>query len=256
MQNLTRNLVGTLSNRIGGVIAAIGGAIVLAGCGALMTFVLAPGQAVKASQIAKMPQMDAQYVSAAAPGADILITGYLTGTAPNSKLPEFIAYNQEEWDVTRSTNTDGTPQPPSGSWMHVGTVVPNLSLDMNGSPVNVLSVNNAMFSGSAMHEEVVRAPSTQSQFTADYQGQPLPDGSMRYTGFFNGDLVTILGKKSSGDGVIPEELFSGDRVAFEQHQKDAAKALLFMGIAAMVCSPFIAISGVFAALLGRGKRLA
>ena len=251
MQNLTGNLFGTVRNRIAGVVGAVISAILLAGCGALMTFVLAPGQAVKASRIEKMPQMDAAYVASAAPGTDILITGIVSGDAPNPQLPDFIAYYQEEWDVSENKNTDGTPQPPSGSWQRVDSVMPNLSLDMNGTSVLLLSDNNVMMSGSNMHEQIV--PKT-SAFTADYNGKKLGEGSLRYTGFFNGDLVTVLGKKSSGDGVVPEELFAGDRVAYEKYQKDVAKALLFMGIAAMVCSPFIMIGGIFAALMGRGRR--
>ncbi|HMZ07705.1 MAG TPA: hypothetical protein PK078_08805 [Anaerolineales bacterium] len=249
MRNL--NILGGLRNRASTIIAAIGGAFLMAACGAVMTFVLAPGQAIKASQIAKMPQMDAAYVSLAAPGTDILITGYLNGTAPNPQLPEFIAYYQEEWEVSESSSSSSTPQPPSGSWRRVETVVPELALDMSGSPVPILAANNAILSGPNLHELLV--PQT-SAFTADYNGQKLGEGSIRYTGFFSGDLVTVLGKKSSSDGVVPEELFSGDRVAYEQYQKDSAKALLFMGIAAMACSPFVLIGGILAALFGRGRR--
>lgn len=251
MQNFTGNIGRTVTNRIGGAVAAIGAAIFMALCGALMAFVLAPQQAIKAANIEKMPQMDAAYVSAAAPGTDILITGYLNGSAPNPQLPKFIAYEAEQWDVSENKNTDGTPQAPSGSWEHVETIVPDLTLDMSGTPVNILSANNATLSGSNLHEQLV---TKSSAFTADYKGQKLGEGSLRYTGFFSGDLVTVLGKKSSGDGVVPEELFAGDRVAFEQYQKDSAKALLFMGFAAMICSPFVGIGGVVAALMGRGRR--
>ena len=251
MQNFTGNVGRTLTNRISGAFAAVGAAIFMALCGALMAFVLAPGQAVKAANIAKMPQMDAAYVSAAAPGTDILITGNLNGSAPNPQLPDFIAYYSERWEVSENKNTDGTPQPPSGNWQHVETVVPNLTLDMSGTPVSVLAANNAMLSGSNLHEQLVPQSSA---FTADYKGQKLGEGSLRYKGFFNGDLVTILGKKSSGDGVVPEEMFAGDRVAFEKYQKDSAKALLFFGFAAMICSPFVGIGGVVAALMGRGRR--
>ncbi|MFM8876128.1 MAG: hypothetical protein ACKOGC_08655 [Anaerolineae bacterium] len=251
MQNLRGNIGRTLTNRIGGAVAAVGAAIFLALCGALMAFVLAPGQAVKAANIEKMPQMDAAYVSSAAPGTDILITGYVNGSAPNPQLPDFIAYDVEQWEVSEIKNTDGTPQAPSGSWQHVETVVPELTLDMSGTPITLLSVNNAMLTGSNLHEQLVPKSSA---FTADYEGQKLGEGSLRYKGFFNGDLVTILGKKSSGDEVVPEELFTGDRAAYEQYQKDSAKALLFMGFAAMICSPFIAISGIVSALLGRGRR--
>lgn len=252
MQRLTGNIFGTVRNRVAGAFAAVIGGVILAGCGVLMTFVLAPNQAMKASRIEKLPQMDAAYVASAAPGAEILITGFVSGDAPNPQLPEFIAYVKEEWDVSESKNTDGTPQAPSGSWQRVETVVPNLSLDMSGITIPILSENNASLSGSNMHEQIV--PKT-SAFTATYNGQKLGEGSFRYTGFFNGDLMTVLGKKaSSGNSVLPEELFAGDRVAYEKYQKDAVKALLFMGIAAMVCSPFITIGGIFAALMGRGRR--
>ena len=57
--------------------------------GGLMTFVLAPGQALQASRISRLPMMDAQSVKAASAGDLILITGNLPGHASSSWRCEF-----------------------------------------------------------------------------------------------------------------------------------------------------------------------
>jgi len=44
-----------------------------------------------------------------------------------------------------------------------------------------------------------------------YEGERLPDGTRRYRGLYDGDRVTVLGRKSADGGVLPEHLFGGDR---------------------------------------------
>jgi hypothetical protein len=251
MQNFSvNNLFNNLRGRMSAVISAVIGSVLLCICGAVMAFVMAPGQAIKASQIAKMPLMDAQTVESAAVGSDILITGLVSGSAPNPSLPDFIAYEQDEWDVTVSKNSDGTPQPPSGSWTNSQTFISELALDVNGSSVPVLSSNTVSLGGN-LHEQLVDGKgSLQDQ----YNGKQLRDGALRYRGFFNGDLTTVYGKKASTGGVIPDELFAGDRVVFEQYQKQMASSLLLMGIGAMICSPVVLVGGVLGAAFGRRRR--
>ena len=65
------NIVQRAKDRLGGVIAAVVAGIVFCCCGALMTFYLAPSQALDANRIKNLPQMDATYVLTAAPGEDV-----------------------------------------------------------------------------------------------------------------------------------------------------------------------------------------
>ena len=245
------NLFTILRNRIKAVLGAVTASIAVFACGAVMTFVLAPNQALLAYKISKMPIMTAQSAEAAAPGSDILITGHLNGNAPTPNLPEFIAYTEEEWKVTLSQNDNGnsSDNKPSGSWSHTQTVIPELTLDMGGSPVTIQPSDNAIFGG-ALTEKIIDG---NGSLQAEYQGQLLRDGALRYQGFKNGALTTVLGKKASIGGVIPEHMYAGDRVEFETYQRQLASSFLFAGIFFMLCSPVVLVLGILGAIFGRKR---
>jgi hypothetical protein len=250
MQNLfTGNLLANLRGRINAMIGVGIASVAFCLCGALMTFVLAPQQALKAYRISQMPLMDAGFVGNAAAGSDILITGYLKGEVAARSVPDFIAYTEEKWNVTVTKDSDGKENPPSGSWAHEQTVVPALTLDMNGAPIDILSANNADLSGD-LHEKIVEGNGALQAKDGDSM---LRDGTLRYRGFFNGDLTTALGKKAAVGGVLPEELFAGDRVAFEAYQKELASTYLYMGIMFMGCSPLVLVIGTLGVLFGRRR---
>lgn len=75
------NLLTTLRQRLGAVLAAFAGSAACCICGALMAFVFAPGQALQAARVSRLPIMDAAAVDAASAGDAILITGVLIGNA-------------------------------------------------------------------------------------------------------------------------------------------------------------------------------
>jgi hypothetical protein len=102
----------------------------------------------------------------------------------------------------------------------------------------------------ALRQELAPA---ESGLVADDNGTPLPDGSLRYRGLADGDLVTVLGRKSSAQGVALEHLFGGDRSAFEASQRQAASNFLVAGIFSMVMAPVVGVGGVLAALLSRRR---
>ena len=72
--------------------------------------------------------------------------------------------------------------------------------------------------------------------------------------FIDGDLVTVLGKKASSDGVIPSELYAGDRVAFADSKQDAARGLLIGGLCVIGLAPIVLVGGALIALFGRRRR--
>ncbi|HNF34973.1 MAG TPA: hypothetical protein PLD33_00100 [Anaerolineales bacterium] len=243
------NLFAQLRNRIKAVFGVFTASISVFACGAFMTFVLAPNQAILAYKVSQIPLMTAQSVEAIAPGGDVLITGIINGDAPTPHLPEFIAYTEERWDVTVSENENGNDNTPSGSWTRVQTVVPLLTLDMDGTSVSIQASNTATLNG-ALHEKLVDGTGS---LQAVYEGQSLHDGAMRYKGLANGDLTTVFGKKASVGGVVPSQLFAGDRVAFEKYQRDLASSFLFMGITFMLCSPVVLVIGILGVLFGRKR---
>ena len=247
MNNLSGfNLFAQLRNRFKAVLGSFIAAISVFACGAVMTFVLAPNQAILAYKVSRMPMMTEQSVESIAAGGDILITGYLIGDAPTPSLPEFIAYTEDTWKVTVTQDDNGNDNTPSGSWSRVQTVFPELILEMNDAPILIRASNSASLSGS-LHEKVVDGNGI---LQADYEGQLLHDGASLYRGFASGDLITILGKKASVGGVIPEQVFGGDRVSFEEYQRNLASSYLVMGVAFMLCSPLVLVIGILAALFG------
>ena len=153
------------------------------------------------------------------------------------------------WTVTPA-DPDDPDDEPRGSWENVETILPELQLNMGDEKVLILSAENVTLGG-ALHEEILRGT---GNLSAETEGEWLPDGTQRFKGFYFGDLTTILGVKASADGVIPDELFAGDRVTFIESQHEAAKGLLIAGVSMMVCSPVVLVGGILSAIFGRRRR--
>lgn len=243
------NIFQLIRDRIAAVLGVVFFSIIICICGVAFTFFFAPQQALEANRISNLPPMDAGYVVSAAPGTDVLVTGYLAGNAPLFNDSAYVAYSLEEWNVTPGSSSEDGDTEPSGDWNTVERISPDLTLDINGQALQILSSTDVSFGG-ALHEEMVRGNGSEE---AKYNGDWLPEGSQRYRGFYEGDLLTVLGQKASSGGVVPEKLFAGDRVIFEQSEKDAAKGMLIAGIAMMVCAPIFLVGGGLAAIFGRAR---
>lgn len=251
MQNLSiGNIFASLRGRVKAVIGMVIVSLMFCVGGAASTFYLAPKQALNANRISNLPIMDAGFVSSSAAGSDILVTGYLKGDVANRDVPDFIAYTKEKWDVTITQNDEGKDNPPSGSWNLEEVVIPALTLDMNGSPVDILSSSEDIVYGEKIRDVFVDGTGS---LQADYLDQKLHDGALRYQGFFDGDMATVLGKKASTGGVIPEEMFAGDRVEFEKVQKERTAIYLYGGLLLMLCSPLVLVIGGISAAFGKQK---
>ncbi|MEA2008440.1 MAG: hypothetical protein U9O54_04925 [Chloroflexota bacterium] len=232
----------SVRERIGLVIGAGIGAVALLGCGLLFTLVLAPKQKLEAYQIERMPTMNADAVINAPAGESVLVTGWLTGE-PLPNAGDFIAYELEKW-VVDPADASTPDAEPDGDWETVRQLIPDLGLTIGEKTINLLSAEGAKLSG-PMKEKLVY---TDNYDTAEYNEEMLPDGSLRYSGFYDGNLVTVLGKKASTGGVIPDEYYAGDRVAFVDSKHSAAKGALIGGICMMGLAPLVLIGGVLAAV--------
>lgn len=240
-------MFGAIRRRMGRVIGTGVAAVAVLGCGLLFLLVLAPRQKIEARRLERLPLMDVQSVSAAAAGDEILITGRLEG----EWLPQagdYVAYQLQEWEVTLHDSNDSSDEP-DGSWDTLEVVVPPLRLSLTGGQVPVHAVDRVRLSGSLRAEWVY----SNSTLTAEFDDEQVPDGTQRYLGFYNGDLVTVWGQKASSEGVIPDEIFGGDRVAFVNEKHSAARGMLIAGISMLVCSPVILAGGVLSALFGRNR---
>jgi hypothetical protein len=202
----------TIRERIG---AAIGVLVVSSICcllGVFMTFFLAPRQAIQANRISNLPVVSLAEIDSAATGDTLLITGVINGTPPHPEIADFVAYSGEQWVVTVPSASDSeSSSEPTGSWKPIPTVVPDLSLEMEGQLVPIHAASSARLDG-ALRELIVPG---EGELSADYEGQPVTDGTIRYHGLDNGVLTTVLGEKATDEGVTPKQIFAGDRAAFE-----------------------------------------
>lgn len=246
MNMLRRNLYRSTRQRLNLVLAVTALSLFCCFCGSLMAFVIAPGQALQASRIARMPQMDAEMVRDAAAGDPLLISGTLAGNTPLLDTTDLVAYREDQWLVTVPSASDADP---SGRWQTVRTVVPQLTFTVNDQSLTILVAEDVRLGG-PLHEAIL---TTDSPTRATYEGESLPNGTQRLQGFRNGDMITVLGNKASTGGIIPEQLFLGDRIAFEEDQRNAASALLYSGICMMLLAPGILVGGLLYALFGRHR---
>ena len=238
MNLLGFNFLSSVRQRVRSMLAitAISGLCLL--CGGLMAFGFAPAQAIQAYRISRLPVTeDGAQVAAAETGAKLLFTGVLRDNAP--LLDRFVAYSAEEWKVTVPSEDARGSSEPSGHWETAETVIPALTLELDGQPVSLHGTNSARLSGS-LHIQMVRGDSPNQ---AEYEGELLPDGTRRYRGFFDGDLVTVLGRKSADGGVLPEHLFGGDHLQFVESQRQAASGLFMAGLCMMAFAPLLLVGG-------------
>ncbi|MEA3351871.1 MAG: hypothetical protein U9Q82_14745 [Chloroflexota bacterium] len=236
-----------IRQRFGKLIWAVVGSVFALGCGLLFLLVLAPKQKAEARRLERLPLMDVQFVSDTSAGAEILISGRLQGERL-IQSSDLIAYELDQWEVTQPDSDDGDDQP-QGSWEQVELVVPDMQLSLAGGQLSIHRRDGVSLSG-PLREEWLYASNSVG---AEYEGEWLAEGSRRYLGFYNDDLVTVWGQKASADGVIPDELYAGDRVAFVQKKHDNAKGMLIAGISMLICSPVVLVGGALSALFGRRR---
>jgi hypothetical protein len=120
---------------------------------------------------------------------------------------------------------------------------------VSGQPITVQTAAEGRLGG-ALSVVIVEGRGPASD---DFDGLELPDGTLRYQGLEDGDLTTVLGEKAASGGILPSQLYSGDRVAFEESERQAASGLLFSGLCAMALAPVVLVGGLLAAILGRRR---
>lgn len=229
-----------LRERLGAAIGVFAVSFLCCAMGALMTFVFAPGQAVQAFRISRLPSMDEETFNSSSVGDKVLVTGVLQGEPVQTGVPDFIAYQSERWDVTvPEPDEDGTVSP-YGRWNSLPSVTLELTVVINGQSLALQSADNMVLGGN-LHELVVPGD---SELSAESEGQSFSDGTIRYHGFVDGDLVTVYGKKSASDGIDPDHLYAGDRTAFEENQRQAASGLLYSGLCMFILAPIVLIGGL------------
>ncbi len=240
MNLLGFNFLSSVRQRVRSMLAITAISVLCLLCGGLMAFGLAPAQAIQAYRISRLPVTEnAAQVAAAQAEEELLFTGTLKGNPPLLEGLDFVAYSVEEWKVTLPSDEDDDSQP-SGRWESAETVVPALTIELQGQPVSLLKASSARLSGD-LHILIVKGDGPHQ---AEYEGERLPDGSKRYRGLFDGDLVTVLGKKSATGSVLPEHIFAGDHLQFVESQRQAASGLFVSGLCMMAFAPLLLVGGL------------
>jgi len=131
----------------------------------------------------------------------------------------------------------------TGYWREVAQVVPGLMLTVSGGTVSTLPVPRMTFGGN-LTEWVETGSSLSTLLMADYNGQRLPDGSLRTRGLRNGDLVTVVGRKAITGGVVPSHLIGGGHDQLVAHFRAASSSLAWFrisGVILMILSPIVVV---------------
>jgi len=245
--NIFRGIQERISGAAFGVIAGVGVFL----CGALMAFVISPQQAIEWRKIQGLPELDANGVQAAPSGQEIAMTGYLAGNTAVT-ADGLVAYEKHQWTVRTSTSTseDGETSTPTGSWDALETNIPVLNVNISGGTVSTVAATSVNIGGN--YQQTIERGT--SNVTADYDGSPLPEGSIRTQGFRDGDLVTIVGNKSSVGGVTPERIYGGDRNQLVEDIRGGARALFASGVGMMICAPILAAAIIVASIFGKRRR--
>jgi hypothetical protein len=155
MNLLGFNFLSSVRQRVRSVLAILAISVLCLLCGGLMAFGFAPAQAIQAYRISRLPLTeDAAQVAAARAGEELLFTGLLKGNAPLLEGLNFVAYSVEEWKVTMPSAEARGSSEPSGHWESAETVVPALTLELNGQPLSLLKASSARLSGD-LHSQVI-----------------------------------------------------------------------------------------------------
>lgn len=244
-----RVFFGAIRERIQAVIGLAIGTVLMFVCGGVMAFVISPQQALEWRRIEKLPVLDANGVAAATVGEEIVVTGILAG---NDTLTDegYVAYELDKWEVDPPSDEDDDYD---GSWRSVEQVVPALILDTAGQTVRTTANNNASLMGVNLHESY--QDGTGVEQAKDSDGQYWKEGALRWQGFKDGDLVTVVGQKASTGDVAPDRLFAGDKVQLVEHIRAGARAAFIGGIVCMVGAPFVFILGLVGIAFGRRRRV-
>jgi len=168
-------------------------AVIALASGLILLIFISPGEARKANRIGSLKEADLATFQALAPGQDVVVTGVLTG---NAELDYgLVAYHRYRWRI--STDSDDKEV---GGWRPDMLMAPALTISMPGGQVTTTAMDLPSLGGKY------------HAYEAGSGGRMVsgkPEGSTRWTGFKNGDMVTVVGKKDTSGQITPEILWAG-----------------------------------------------
>ncbi|MBN1579410.1 MAG: hypothetical protein JXA89_01815 [Anaerolineae bacterium] len=207
-------------------------------CGALITFFFGSQQRQEIRYLEGLLVQDAAAFGKAAAGSEMIVTGALDRNKAQHSSG-LVAYAQERWDVTYDSE-DGY----EGDWETVEEVWPSLLLLTPSGRVKTGAVGSAKYGG-VQYAEIVRYSDSSTK------AEGIPEGSIRVTGYKNGDILTVVGYKNDAGLLVPTRFYGGTPDALLKEQKQANWFLTGFGAFFMLLSPLILIPAIKQLLTGR-----
>ena len=202
--------------------------------GAYMVFVVYPQQVLEKEQLSTVPVVNKEQLRSTEGRRGVMITGHLIDNAV-IKDKDFVAFQTYRWEV-KFNNGDY-----EGKWWRDSERWPALLVAIDGGRAHTIENEPSLFNG-ALHEVVEARGGGKA---AKYNGQALPNGSLRTVGVKNGDQVTIAGKTTHDATIIPEYFYVGTRQKLLESLMFNAKAIRVIGFILMAITGLISLLIVF-----------
>lgn len=171
----------------------------------------------EARTIAALPRLDMAGFRQTPVGDLVAVTGSLVDNADLASGEGFVIYQEQEWDVDYDED-DGW----EGDWRTVRTVAPQCTMGFADGRL-LLYRNPDVDIDGAPHENTIHIP------VGGREVEGILEGTVRRIGFRDDDQITAVGAKTDGEGVTPDRLFGGDRVALVDHLKGEATGFRVVG---------------------------
>ena len=178
-------------------------------------------------RLSHLPPMDAADVLAASTGEAVLTSGRLDGNLPAAH--GFVLYASERWEVT--TDSDGHD---TGQWVDAEGYFPDLRLSVEGQTVLIQGNPDVILLGDVRLETYSKGSSLPMGIVHP------PEGALRYRGLRDGELVTVLGRKSDSDSIKPSRLFLGDLETARTWQWESCRNFLLAALLLLIVAPPLA----------------
>jgi len=225
---------------IGARLYALGVSAIVALCflafGAALVFYFGPQLAQETQRIGDLTELDVASFRATPADQDVLITGVLEDNRKRTS-DGLVAYARERWDVEYDSE-DGY----EGSWKTIETVLPELTVSVDGGQVRTVSVESATMGGHR-HSQIVEYGGGKQKANG------IPEGSIRVIGYKNEDQITIVGQKTAKGHLLPDRLHGGDRAHLLKELETGLWFTSICGVGMILVAPAILLS----ALLGRAR---
>jgi hypothetical protein len=216
----TQKTVRTCSNVFGTILSFFFSAALVA-AGLAMIYLLTPRTVGDVQTIERAYVTDGAAYETLAPGQDVVVTGTPEGNAAVGP-DNTVAYFVDRLKAKRmGDDTDW-------SWVREAEEIPPITLRVGWGTVTLVGAEEYARVGGDLYETVEQGGGSR-RFTYVYKGQRLREGAIRTTGLRNGDLVTVVGKKTAAGEIGVWWYFGGDQTALHESAAKSAQIVRIVG---------------------------